>query len=868
MQSQFGQTPCSIANDSSYLVLRSSCSTSGFVAWYDTVTVALDRQGVEDVAVRLIPAEVSGAELVRFLNPVIQWRRCTFAVFAILLSALALAHSDTPVSISAEGWTVTADVGRGVFSASHESLGAVLVDASFAVRDSSQSLETAQWTAQTSKPNRLILSNSQLRIAWVLELRHDILIISSTSRATKLRATIPTSQDVVPARLLDPEGTPVDWVGNNEVEGLYGGHETPIPSFLPRSNSDVMYFSLGRITSPAFHSLFDRQRDVAIDFPEGSILEHSATSPDRLDLAMPVRGNAVIRVIRDYYTQTLHLPYYIPIDDRYFTTAPIVWSSWVNYYEGVRERDIVRNTDWLAANLKPYGFGYVELDDGYDRGPNGEHSWIGQWNRRTFPHGPQWLASYIKGKGLHPGLWVVPNSYADATSTHPDWYLRDEHGEFVLDYSTPALDSTHPAVMDHLRNLFETLDHWGFEYYKFDGEHSVAKYAPIVDRTRLHDTHIDLLENYRNRLQTIRDTVGPRVFLEGCPAGAPLNGIGYFNSYFTGQDLYNNWQGMYPLFSSITGSAFLNHVVTYLMPGEGLELGVHQSADAAVGKRTKLVIERAREREEPATGIGTTLAEARTLVTYVALTGVVYPLASVMPELPEERVRLLKATMPTLPIVPIDLFSRGADASWDKFRHVQPDFYVHNYPQIIDLKINAAAGTYDVVALTNWRSAPEDFEIDLNEKLGLAASHGYVVFDFWNQTDLGVVDHALESRVEAHDTRVLFIHPLLDRPQLIGMSRHISGTYSVHSVAWDPAKHLLRGKSDAPAGEPYTLWFHVPAEFHASRITAEESTRSIPVTHKATGPSLMIQFLGQPQPVDWEVEFTGEADRTSVAQDR
>jgi hypothetical protein len=313
---------------------------------------------------------------------------------------------------------------------------------------------------------------------------------------------------------------------------------------------------------------------------------------------------------------------------------------------------------------------------------------------------------------------------------------------------------------------------------------------------------------------------------------------------------------MYPLFSSITANEFLNHVVVYVMPGEGLELGAHESVEAAVGKRAPVVIERAREREEPHTGIGTTLAEARTLVSYVALTGVVYPLASVMPELPEERVRLLKATMPTLPIVPVDLFSRGTDATWDKFRHVQADYYVHNYPDILDLKINGAAGVFDVVALTNWRSAPETRRVSLKEKLGLSSGNSYVVFDFWNQRDLGVINHDLEARIEAHDTRVLFVHPLLDVPQLVGMSRHISGTYSVQSVAWDAAKHVLRGRSDAPAGESYTIWIHLPRGFHESRVTARAGTNEIAVAHNFTGRSLMVRFQGQHEPVDWEIRFT------------
>lgn len=798
----------------------------------------------------------NAARLLRLGVPC-HWRA---SVAVILLSSIPpAAYSNAPISISAEGWTVAADPNRGVFSASHEVQGAVLVDASFDVHDSLGTHAVGKWMAERGAPNLLLLRSTESRIGWVIELRRDILRISSTSRSVTLRATIPASPSLRQARLLDPEGTPVDWAGTNEVQGLYGGHATVTPSFLPRKNSDVIYFSLGRITSPAFHSLFDRQSDVSIDFPDESILEQSTKSPDLLELAMPVPGNAVIRVTRDYYTKTLHVPYYVPIDDRYFTTAPIVWSSWINYYETVREEDIVRNTDWLAANLRSYGFGYVELDDGYDRMPNGEHSWVDNWNRQAFPHGPEWLASYIRSKGLHAGIWLVPNSYAGAAKTHPDWYLRNKKGEFVLDYSTPALDSTNPAVTDHLRNLFNTLGGWGFEYYKFDGEHSIPKYAPGVDRTRLYDAKVDPLENYRDRLKTIRDTVGPHVFLEGCPAGTPLNGIGYFNSYFTGEDLYSNWQGMYPLFSSIAANAFLNHIVAYVMPGEGLELGVHESIEAAAGKRAPPVIAAAREREDPLTGVGTTLAEARSLVSYVALTGVVYPLASIMPDLPEERVRLLKATMPTLPIMPVDLFSRGTDATWDKFKHVQADFYVHNYPDILDLKINGTPGTYDVVALTNWRSAPETRRVNLKEKLGLSPERSYVVFDFWNQKDLGVVNLALETRLEAHDTRVLFIHPLSDVPQLVGMSRHISGAYSIKSVAWDAARRTLRGSSDAPAAEPYTIWIHLPRGFRELRVNARSGTSDIAVAHDVTGQSLMVRFLGQHAAVDWEVEFTSPA---------
>jgi hypothetical protein len=775
----------------------------------------------------------------------------------LLLAAVSLpAQSNSPVSLAAEGWTVTADPRNAVLSVTHEKLGTLLRDVRLNMRDSRGLHPLKEWTATKSEKNQLSLRSTQPRVGWVIELRRNVLKVASTSDDAVLTAVVMAPPTRVPARLIDPQGAPVNWLGTNEVKGSYGGKETLNPSFLPRTNADVMYFSLGQVASPVFDALFDRESDIAIDFSDGALMARNASDANSLDLRLSVPGNAVIRLTPDYFTQTLGVPYYVPFDDSYFKTAPMVWSSWTSYYEAVREEDMVRNTDWLAANLKPYGFQYVQLDDGYDRVKKGEHSWIENWDKQTFPHGPEWLASYIKNKGLRPGIWLVPNSYANATETHPDWYLRDKNGNFITDYATPALDSTNPAVMGHLKRLFSTLGGWGYEYYKFDGEHALPRYAPPVDRTKLYDTKVDSLVNYRDRLKVIRDAIGPKVFIEGCPAGTPLNGIGYFQSYFTGHDLYNNWQGMYALFSSINANAFLNHLVVYVMPGEGLELGLPATVEETAKKRPPIVIETERTREDPMTGFGVTLAEARTLVSYIALTGVAYPLASVMPELPEERVRLLKATMPTLPILPVDLFSRGTDAQWDKFKHVQPDYYVHNYPEILDVKVNATPGAYDVVALTNWRSATEARSINLKEKLGLAADRDYVVFDFWGQAELGVVKNTLDASVEPHDTRVLFVHPLLDRPQLVGISRHISGAFSLQNVAWDETKRTLRGTSETVAKDPYTFWIHLPAGVQVAHAKATSGGGKVAVTQKVTGSSLMVRFEAQPAAVDWELAFT------------
>jgi hypothetical protein len=770
-----------------------------------------------------------------------------------------LTDSGNRVILSYSGWTLTADPDKASLNIIHDSLGLVLQEIYLNLKSQKENIPLKNWFVEKKGEQQLAIQTSQPGTSWILELDQNIITISCTSYESAITGLAPASSDRIIARLLDKRGMSVTWVGTDENVQSFGGSETRNPSFLPVTNPEVITFALGQVSSKNLHSLFDRKTNIAIDFSEKTEMLRNQYNPDLLDVTIPVQGNTIIRLIPDYYTKTLGLPLYSRFDDTTFPTAPVVWCSWTAYYNEARESDIVRNTDWLAVNLKPYGFKYVQIDDGYDDGKDGmKHFWIDNWDTRGYyPHGPQWIAGYIKSRGLHPGLWLVPSSYAGAVQQHPDWYLRDKDGNLILDYSTPSLDCTHPGVQDWLRKLFTTLKGWGFEYYKFDGEFPLPQYAPKVDKAKLYDTSIDPIVAYRNRLKLIRDVIGPETFVEGCQAGTPLHGVGYFNSSFCGCDVYNSWQGMHAFFSSINANAFLNHMVIYVMPGEGIDVSPLMSVEEAKKKMVPRFIEVTKTREDPLAGYGVTLAEVRTLVTYASLTGVVYPLASIMADLPEERARLLKMTMPTLPILPVDLFSRGTDMTWDKFKHTTPDLYIHNYPEILDLKINAESGIYDVVGLTNWRNETAVRDISFSEKLGLKANIPYIFFDFWKHELLGVFRDHLGVSIEPHDTRVLSIHPLLERPQLIGTSRHITGAYSILELNWDITSNKLSGSSETVSGDPYSLFIYFPDNISVSQAYAKTvSNKEVPAKMKLSGNLLELSFQGQKEVIEWQVEFT------------
>lgn len=776
-------------------------------------------------------------------------------VILILFPALCQVTGQEVVKLSASGWTIKADPDRKQLTIVHDSLGVLLAEVNLNTMDQNGIKPITDWASVKKDEGQIEIQTQHPSTFWIFRPAPNDLMISATSADLAITGKAPASSGRITARLIDRSGTPVNWRGTEEITVSWNGKDTQNPSALPAVNPEVMTFALGNISANNLHSLFDCSRDIAISFSDQTLMKRNPENPEQLDVTMRVPGSTIIRLIPDYYTKQLGLPVYQKFDDSIFRTAPLIWGSWTAYYNDARESDIISNTDWIAKNLKPYGFQYVQLDDGYDRSKEG-HNWIGPWNKSLFPHGPEWLARYIKSKGLKPGLWLVPNSYAGAFKQHPDWYLYDRAGKVISDYSTPALDHTNPAVQEWLTRLFTTLRGWGFEYFKFDGELSLPLNVPDIDMSRIYNKNIDPFTAYRERLRLIRNVIGPGTFVEGCVAGTPLNGIGYFNSCFNGADMYNSWKGSYAVFSSINANAFLNHIVIYVMPGEGIDVSPLMSVEEAKQKMDPRTIEVALSREDPFTGFGTTLPEARTLVSIISMTGVAYPLTSIMPRLPDERVRLLKMTMPTMPVLPVDLYSRGSDITWDKFKFTTPDTYIHNYPEIIDLKVNSVSGTYDVAAFTNWRGERALRSVSFADKLGLEKSTSYVVFDFWNQKLAGVFKNMMDIEIDPHDTRVFLIHPLQANPQLIGNSRHISGAFSILDLKWDASNKILGGKSETIIGDPYSLFVYVPDGMTLTGIKAfTQENKEVIAGKEQSGNLLKITFENAPGAVKWQLHF-------------
>ncbi|MFD1730814.1 glycoside hydrolase family 36 protein [Deinococcus malanensis] len=152
------------------------------------------------------------------------------------------------------------------------------------------------------------------------------------------------------------------------------------------------------------------------------------------------------------------------------TPPPLrVWCSWYSYYRNVTLEAMIDN----ARQARQYGleFDVFQLDDGFQAD-------LGDWTEPSAHFGghARDLPAALTGLGVTPGLWLAPFLVAPTSrlfAGHPEWMLRDRQGNPLLaghNWGGPyhALDTTHPDVLDWLRELASTVRGWGYTYLKLD----------------------------------------------------------------------------------------------------------------------------------------------------------------------------------------------------------------------------------------------------------------------------------------------------------------------------------------------------------------------------------------------------------------
>lgn len=251
-------------------------------------------------------------------------------------------------------------------------------------------------------------------------------------------------------------------------------------------------------------------------------------------------------------------------------TPPMGWNSWDVYGASVTEEELLRNADYLAEHLKPYGWEYVICDiQWYEPEARSSHYTkfadlcMDEYGRllpavNRFPSaadgkgfGP--IADYIHSKGLKFGVHLmrgIPRQavHANVPIKGTDVRARSiAHPFSICSWNTDmyGVDVTKPGAQEYYNSVFELFAQWGIDFVKVD-DICVEYGIPGDEGTlRYGGDEIEMLYQAIARC-------GRPIVLSLSPGPAMVEQAEHLRKYAhmwrITNDLWDNWGNVYDMF--------------------------------------------------------------------------------------------------------------------------------------------------------------------------------------------------------------------------------------------------------------------------------------------------------------------------------
>lgn len=450
------------------------------------------------------------------------------------------------------------------------------------------------------------------------------------------------------------------------------------------------------------------------------------------------------------------------------------WCNWFVTYESITEAEVLHNARFAARELKPFGFEYVQIDEGFQR-------WHGDWEGNAkFPHGMKWLADRLRALGLKPGLWLAPYVISEPTEVfrqHPEWLLRhpdgrlkrvgpwsDENSEWAKKENPRryGLDITHPGAAAWLHDLFDTVARrWGYAMIKIDFVDWSLLSAP-----RYHDPTVSRAQAYRRGIEIMRHAMGPSAHLLDCGPG-PVS-VGQLDSMRIELDQPPVTWKQYFLESASSAPAaakrYYFHRRAWINDADHICLNLLPPA------------------------------QAQAAATLIGLSGGNTMSGDRLPDLDPFRLDILKKVLPAFGEAarPVDLFDSDR-------------------PSLFALNVRKAFGQWTVAGCFNPGETAALERVVPLARLGLDPARTYLAHDFWQGTFRGEITRELRLTIPPASVILLALHEKQDAPQVIGTDRHVlQGAVELESVRWNAATRTLDGVSLGPPATAHHLFIHLP----------------------------------------------------------
>jgi hypothetical protein len=497
------------------------------------------------------------------------------------------------------------------------------------------------------------------------------------------------------------------------------------------------------------------------------------------------------------------------------------------------EKDLADLVDYCARELAPRGFDVVQIDDGWQSGPdrggkvNGPRADFTAHNPKgPYPSGMESIAGKIRAAGFKPGIWLLPFAWDPRSPTmanHEDWYVKNPAGEpYYVHWAGWCLDMSNPAAVDHLKAAIKRITgDWGFNYLKMDGlwsgmavaiRYPSPAYGPdnIGDAT-FHDPSKTNVEAYRDGLRHVRAAAKKGTYLLGCNIAQNFRtlgaSMGLLDAMRVGRDVEAKWLSILPCVEMGTRLYFLHGRVW------------HNDPDCLMLR-------------EPLT-----LDQARAWGSWIAVSGQLNIVSEWLPWMPDELVDVVKKTIPNGGTWgrPVDLFEDDLPTKW-----------------VVTDKVGNKERA--IVGLFNWDPEPRDITIS-QQQAGLGSSEGdrFVAFDFWNDKILGLFADKLAIRVNGEACTVLSVVAAGDRPRVLSTSLHVlQSLVDVSEEKW--SGNTLSGKSRVVAGVPCEIRVHAAGwKATGARCGAGKGAKGVDCAHKQEGQLVRVTLPGGT--TSWSIKF-------------
>jgi len=497
------------------------------------------------------------------------------------------------------------------------------------------------------------------------------------------------------------------------------------------------------------------------------------------------------------------------------------------------EKHLSQLSAYAAKNMGPYGFGFIQIDDEWQQGlkANGPRkNFTASRPDGPYPNGMKAAADMIKGYGLTPGIWFMPfagNDQDPFFKQHEDWFAKTASGApYDTAWGGTCLDMTNPDTQAYVRSVVSRIAHaWGYQLFKMDGFYTGSAVKQIYVNSGYHDdgmgdavfsnpdkTNIEAL---RDGVKLVRDAAGPNVFLLGCTVSQNMRSFGgsfgLLDAMRVGPDTGSSSIGAI----DATRLWFLNGRVWWNDPD-------------CVNVRST-----------------TPLDQARLNASFAAIAGTVFYDSDWMPDLPPDRLNILRRCMPAhgLPSRPVDVFENHPARIWH-------------------LADASSSVRRDIVALFNYDKDPIHISYPL-DRIGLPPADQYVGFDFWANRFIRPFRGNIESDMPPGGScRVLALQPLADHPRVVSTSRHITqGIVDLRDEQWNAPADTLSGASSVVGKDPYELRVLVPVgseswNLQSIQLAQEDTAAGVRTTFIQDGPKIRATLNADSnREVHWTMQF-------------